>query len=330
MKKLKALNKLAKHKSDILMGAGLLAIAGGTFLACRATLKAEDAAEELADAKEKIEKAQNDEALPDSAYSEEDAKKDLAKAYGRAAGKMAKQYAPAVGAYVFGVVLVLRAYSLVKAELVSMTGAALAIETAFKAYRERVAERYGEDAERDIYLGAEDVEYEVTKTLKNGKEKTEKRKGKTVDPAKMGLYEFFYDDATFPYGWQDKGLEYNLYKLKQIEHWANDKLQAQGFLFLDDVLRELGMDAANAAEPLFRTAGWFRDGDGDGYVDFGVQSMRDYEFPNESVVVLNLNVDGLIGGQFANSGVNGVFPDKFHADVVEYAEAMQQLGEASK
>ena len=90
--------------------------------------------------------------------------------------------------------------------------------------------------------------------------------------------------------------EYNMMFLKTQQQWANDRLQAHGYLFLNEVLEALGFDRTQAGQ----IVGWKLNGNGDGYVDFGIHNIFDENsraFVNgkDPVVLLDFNVDGVIG-----------------------------------
>ena len=86
--------------------------------------------------------------------------------------------------------------------------------------------------------------------------------------------------------------------LKQRQQWANEKLQAQGYLFLNDVYESLGLEKTKAGH----VVGWIYDEKhpvGDNYVDFGIYDIaskpaRDFVNGKERTILLDFNVDGNI------------------------------------
>jgi hypothetical protein len=83
--------------------------------------------------------------------------------------------------------------------------------------------------------------------------------------------------------------------LRAQQQWANDRLHAHGYIFLNEVYEALGLERSQAGQ----LVGWKLNGNGDGYVDFGLYSIGDESnraFVNalEPVVLLDFNVDGPI------------------------------------
>jgi hypothetical protein len=95
---------------------------------------------------------------------------------------------------------------------------------------------------------------------------------------------------------------YNQMFLSTQQSYCNDKLRAQGHLFLNEVLDLLGL----ARSPQGAIFGWIYDPNrdmkqnpGDNYVDFGIfegdrQSGWRFAMGHEKSVLLDFNVDGVI------------------------------------
>ena len=100
-------------------------------------------------------------------------------------------------------------------------------------------------------------------------------------------------------GWQSNA-EQNYWFLTRRRAEAQERLEREGFLFLNDVYKMLGFPMTQAGQVL----GWLRDSeDGDGYISFGIQENLDDEatrrFVNghDKYIVLDFNVDGNIINQ---------------------------------
>lgn len=105
-------------------------------------------------------------------------------------------------------------------------------------------------------------------------------------------YARFFDESCT--GWS-KDVKINLLFLRTQERYANEKLRAQGHLFLNDVYQMLGIPKTKAGQ----IVGWIYDEKhpiGDNYVDFGLNDSRNAKFVNgyERVALLDFNVDGNI------------------------------------
>ena len=108
-----------------------------------------------------------------------------------------------------------------------------------------VVDKYGERTDYEFKHGIRTEKVSVTETDENGKTKTKKETIDIVDG--YSDYARFYDDGCT--GWT-KDAEYNLMFLKSQQQYANDKLIANGFLFLNDVYKELGIPPSKEGQIL--------------------------------------------------------------------------------
>lgn len=100
------------------------------------------------------------------------------------------------------------------------------------------------------------------------------------------MYRFRYDGADHSELWP-KGADdrYVLSYLSAVQNYFNDVLRANGHVFLSEILMELDLKSTSYA----LVTGWTLDGDGDGYIDFGITSAG-YPMGFD----LNFNCDGYI------------------------------------
>jgi hypothetical protein len=84
--------------------------------------------------------------------------------------------------------------------------------------------------------------------------------------------------------------ENNAAFLHAQQSYANDRLQAQGYLFLNDVHDMLGFDRIGNGQ----LVGWLKD-KGDNFVDFNITKVED-----ENAFLLDFNVDGVIYDKIDN------------------------------
>ena len=134
-------------------------------------------------------------------------------------------------------------------------------------YRKRVADFIGEDAEKLLAMGGEQIK-NVKTTDENGEIQTLKDKSIVIKNRSKSPYEFDFNCFTAPSTWSDNPT-YVMCFLKAQQNFANDLL-----------------------------TGWFK-GAGDDYVDFG---MTESYFPDFQLdtdlckknIHFNFNVDGLI------------------------------------
>lgn len=294
-----------KHSPEILVVAGVAGTVVSAVMACKATTKINFILEE---AKEKIEvvhdgaeKGEVKGYLPNGEvgmipYSADDSKKDLAIIYAQTGLKMVKLYGPSIALGALSIASILTSHNVMRKRNVALAAAYTVVDKGFKEYRGRVVERFGEALDRELKynIKAHEVK-EVVVDEETGKKKTVKKTVEVVDPNEHSDYARFFDDGCN--GW-DKDSEQNLFFLRRQQDWANDKLKAQGYLFLNDVYQMLGIPKTKAGQ----IVGWIYDEKnpvGDNFVDFGIYDInrsknRDFVNGYERVILLDFNVDGNI------------------------------------
>ena len=297
--------KLKKHSPEILVVAGVVGTVVSTVMACKATTKVSDILEK---AKEDINSihdcAANEEFVEE--YTPEDVKKDLTIVYVQTGIKLAKLYAPAVALGALSIGSILASNNILRKRNIALAAAYATIDKGFKEYRNHVVERFGEEVDRELKHGIKAKKIEKVIVGEDGKEKKVKDTISVVERDSLSDYSFFFDESN-PY-WEKDG-NYNRMFLLAQQQYANDKLRANGYLFLNDVLDDLGIPRTKAGQ----IVGWIYNPDnpnGDNYVDFGIYETyrRDEEafvkdkamherFGKEiyeRVVILDFNVDGNI------------------------------------
>ena len=286
--------KVRKHSPEILAGVGVVGVIASTVMACKATTKLSDILEESKDQLDQIKTVAVDPAYADK-YSEDDAKKDTTITYVQTGVKVAKLYAPSVILCAGSLGCLLASNNILKKRNAALSAAYMTVDKSFKEYRKRVAERFGDEVEKEIRYNIKAKE--VTTVDENGNEVTETVKvmDGTDDPNTYSDYARFFDESCA--AWQNDA-EYNLTFLKAQQQYANDLLKSRGRLFLNEVYRMLGIDETKAGQ----VVGWVYNPDnptGDNFVDFGIYNMqreRVRAFVNgyEPNILLDFNVDGVI------------------------------------
>ena len=297
--------KLKKHSPEILVVAGVVGTVVSAVMACKATTKVSDILEK---AKEDINSihdcAANEEFVEE--YTPEDVKKDLTIVYVQTGIKLAKLYAPAVALGVLSLSGILASNNILRKRNVALAAAYATVDKGFKEYRNHVVERFGEEVDRELRHGIKAKKIEKVIVGEDGKEKKVKETISVVERDSLSDYSFFFEESN-PY-WEKDG-NYNRMFLLAQQQYANDKLRANGYLFLNDVLDTLGIPRTKAGQ----IVGWVynpNNPNGDNYVDFGIYETyrRDEEsFVKETamrerfgkevyerVVLLDFNVDGNI------------------------------------
>ena len=261
--------KTIKHSPEILAGVGVVGVVGSLVLACKATTKLSDVLEESKEQLDKIKEVAADPAYEEK-YSQDDAKKDTTITYVQTAMKVTKLYAPSVILCASSLGCLLASNNILKKRNAALSAAYMTVDKSFKEYRKRVADRFGEEVEKEIRYNIKAEE--ITKVDENGNEVTETVKvmDGTDDPNSYSDYARFFDESCA--AWQNDA-EYNLTFLKAQQQYANDLLKARGRLFLNEVYRMLGIDETKAGQ----VVGWVYNPDnptGDNFVDFGIYNMQ--------------------------------------------------------
>ena len=288
----KSMLKLKKHSPEIMIVAGVIGTVTSTILACRATTKLSGILDQSKNDIDVIHKYADDEAMADQ-YSKDDAKKDLAIVYVKTGANIAKLYAPSVALGVLSITSIVASHNILKKRNVALAAAYATVDKTFKEYRDRVVERFGSEVDKELRCNIKAKKIEETITdPESGKEKKVKSTVGIASPS-IDEYSRFFDESCLYY---ESNRDYNLAYLRAQQALLNDRLKADGFLFLSDVYDSLGIKRTKMSQ----TVGWIykpSDNDqGDNFVDFGIlETYRETEDGGyEPAILLEFNVDGPI------------------------------------
>jgi hypothetical protein len=168
------------------------------------------------------------------------------------------------------------------------------VDTAFKEYRKRVIDEYGEEADQKLRFGQREVE--VTKV--NGKGKEKKSIEKILGTDDISPYAFTFAEETSTMFKRNYGMNLNL--LRTVQRYSNDILRIRGHLFLNEVLDSLGMTRTTAGALVGWVSGYNKHNEhNDQVVIFGIEDavneeMQDAHDSMVQPIYLNFNVDGNI------------------------------------
>ena len=286
--------KFKKHSPEILAVAGVVGIVASGIMACKASTKLSGVIEETKEQLDQVHDYVEKNGFSDK-YTEEDSKKDTAIIYTQTAMKLVKLYGPAVILGTLSITAMLTSNKILRKRNIALAAAYTTVDKAFKDYRGRVIERFGEELDRELKYNLKSKEIEEIVTDENGEETSVKKTVKAMNPNDISEYARFFDESCSSW---NKSQFHNQMFLKQQQNYANDLLKAQGYLFLNDVYKMLGMDVA----PYGQVVGWTYDEKnpvGDNFVDFGLYDLNDEAkrlFINgrERTILLDFNVDGNI------------------------------------
>lgn len=301
-KNLKHLNKVKiickKHAPEILLVTGTIVVVSSAVYACKQTLKAHDILEKANSDLSDVEKAIAISNPED--YTDKDARKDRMRVYGRTFLDLAKCYGPAVIGSLIGFGMIFGGHKILRGRNLALTAAYSGLLAQYNDYRKKVVERLGEDEEFKLRSG---VEKHVANIVDEDGNEVEEAEVTYLpdDGTGHSIYAKIFDEAN-P-NWSRNPVS-NLQFLRSQQNFANEKLRAEGYLFLNDVYQSLGMPRTSEGQ----IVGWVWDPRneieghvGDDYVDFGIYNeiykdaaRRDFINAAEPCVWLDFNVDGVI------------------------------------
>lgn len=287
--------KLKKYSPEILVVAGVVGTVASAVMACKATLKVNDILKETKETIDSIHECAADTSLVESGrYSPEDAKKDLAIVYAQTGLKFVKLYGPSVILGALSITSILASNNILRKRNIALGAAYATLDQSFKDYRKRVVDRFGETVDRELKYNIKAQKIEEMETdPETGKQKKVKKTIEISDGQFVSPYARFFDESSRYF---EKNPELNLMFLRAEQNFANDRLKARGYVFLNEIYERLGIPTTKAGQ----VVGWIYDpknGKGDNYIDFGIYDMnrekvRDFVNGYERVILLDFNVDG--------------------------------------
>lgn len=285
----KAKFKFEKNKPEIYLALGILGFVGTIILASKETLEATKILDDHEKMMSDIKKAE----VIDDIYKEERSSKEKAVVLAKTTGNLVKNYAPAMALGAVSLAFILESNNIMNKRYRNALAACSALSEVFKQYRGRVREELGEEMDRHFRYGTEKtiVEKEVVDEKgkkKKVKEEVEVLNGKLL-PSDFARY---FDESSRE--WDPDPFMGRAFLRAQCAI-ANQILQSRGYIFLNEVYDMLGYEQTQMGA----IVGWIKDGDGDGYVDFGIfdeerDDVRRFVNGKENTVLLDFNIDGEI------------------------------------
>lgn len=285
------------HAPEILIGTGIVAGAGTIVLACTATVKAEKVLDKHNAEMKKIEEAKKV-AKPED-YTEKDIKTDRLIVWRDTAIGMAKLYWPAMLAGAAAVTCTLAGHKVMKARYGAATAALTLTQGLFAKYRENVVNDAGVEKDQQ-YLYSSRIEKKVIEEEvldpETGKIKKVKRDAEYIDidvdlqTGAIRVFGEYNPSGNRNYEW-DSNVDICLSALRMKQQYWNDIFRDRGFIFLNEVAKDCGLDQTQAGQVL----GWrYEEGK---YIDFGIGDYSDPQvrrFINgrSDCLVLHFNIDG--------------------------------------
>lgn len=200
-------------------------------------------------------------------------------------------------------------YKVMRDKELALGAAYVTLDNAYKAYRNRVKEKFGEETENEIFRDIR--EKKIKKTVEDPTTGEIKEIEETVKGANSGdAYELIFDAASFLYS-RDGRTNYET--LSQKERELTTILRLNGYLFLDTAIEILGIPKTSISHDILtaaRVVGWIDEPDEEGRPKKVLLGINDYfghansigqdlYDRNEKDVWLCPNVDGPIASIYA-------------------------------
>ena len=285
---------LQKHSPEILVTTGVIGVVASAVMACKATTKVHDVLEEAKTQIDSVHQVVEDESITEEKYSKDDAKKDLTIIYVQTGIKLVKLYGPAVILGGLSIASILASNNILRKRNVALAAAYTAVDNSFKEYRNNVVDRFGEELDKELRYNVKAKTIQETTVNDKGEEETEEKVVKVAEKQKYSDFARCFDAGCR--GWT-KDPEYNLMVVRRAEDWANEKLKADGYLFLNEVYDLFNFPRTKAG----KIVGWIYDEEHPerNYVDFGIYNLTDEQCRNfvngyERSIWLDFNVQGPI------------------------------------
>lgn len=267
-----------KNSPHIFFVVGLGGIIVSTVLACRATLKLEETMDDIkAELKEiemmRVESERNGTHYPEQAYY-----KDLTHVYTKSAIRIGKLYGVPVVIGSVSIAALTGSHVQLAHRNAALTATLAAVTKAYDEYRIRVREELGAEKEQAIFDGVKEEKVEI-----DGKKEIVK------SITGRSQYARFFEPNNV--NWKND-LELNRIFIECQQSYANHLLKARGHVFLNEIYDALGFERTTPGS----VVGWVLDGDGDGYIDFGLYDIINVDFVNGNArgASLDFNVDGVV------------------------------------
>lgn len=272
----------------IMVVSGVTAMTAGTVVACKQTLKIDGILEEHVPELEKIEKGED---LLIPSYTPEDAQSDRIKVYTRVTVDMVKLYAVPATLFIGGACLVFGGHRIMLRREATLAIAFTGLKKAFDAYRGRVVDSFGSEADQAMMNG-----WRKREVIDDESGEVGIANSRDWDSNHDPYNRIFEQGATT--AWKPD-LGTNKMFISQQRRFAQERLNRRGYLYLSEVYESLGFPESDVS----RVVGWkirqHPDGSKDfPMVDFGLDKPHpdDWKYDAERAIYLDFNCQGLIVG----------------------------------
>lgn len=287
--------QLKKYSPEILVIGGVVGLFTAGVMACKATMELDDILDDHKKKADDIHEAIEHPETVVKPYTDEESKKVMTLLYAQTGLELVKLYAVPVGISIVSATAILAGHNITRKRNAALAAAYATVDNAFKEYRGRVIDRFGEALDKELRYNIKTKEVEEVIVNEDGSETVVKKDVQVVDNPLASPYAVFFDECS-P-NWT-KDPEYNKTFLVNTERYANDVLKRKGHFFLNELYDLLGVDRTRAGQ----VVGWIYDEkrpNGDNYIDLGIfnvhrEANRRFANGYERSVLIDPNVDGEI------------------------------------
>lgn len=271
---------LKKKRPEICLVSGIVGMVGTVILACIATRHVDEV---VAQHQQEMAAAEGFAVNADDPRKAEIEAK--AKVCVRTSWEFIKLYGPAAAMGAVSIVSLVASYKDLKKQTLVMGGLYTALDRNFREYRKRVEGELGKEKEKDIFSGnLEKVEKKETD------EEIETEVPAVVSNGILSHYARPFDEMSRRWV---RDAESNLLFLQSQETLFNQRLQARGHVYLNEVYEALDIPPSQAGHHV----GWIFDENnpnGDNYISFDIFRSKAFIDGDEPATWLDFNVDGVI------------------------------------
>ena len=240
---------IKRNAPGLLMTGGIVSMVGGTVSACKATLKVHDIIDDAVNTLHFIEslEGQNKPLKTGEIYTTELAAIDKKNLKIKTMVAVAKGYLPAITLIALGIVGVCCGHAVLKQRYTTMIVAYEGLKTSFENYRKKVADKWGKEAENDIYYGEKTKK--IVKAIDENGEVYDKEIETRVGGCADGYHVIFCPETTRDFSdWNTMNAAFIIGQLSYL----NRKLKEDGYVYLNTALEAFGFEPVPEGQVL----GW--------------------------------------------------------------------------
>ena len=222
-----------QYAPEVLMVGGGIGCIVGAVMACKATHDGLD--DILEEHKEQMEEVRKEDG---------DAKKQKTVAvYAKTSLKVARLYAPSITVEALSLASIFASNNIMRKRNMALIASYTAVDKAYRAYRNRVVERFGEEVDKQLLTGTHEEKIEEEYIDENGKKKKRKQTINVADPNAESIYMKYIVPGN-PY--YEKDPDYMRMFLGNQMDLFNSKLRTKKFVCLNEVYQALGFQETKA------------------------------------------------------------------------------------